>query len=878
MSITIDTGSLFDEGATTEPNNLDGRTVINRSLYYVDRAGVRVVFQWHEPLYRFSISDTLSMRFVAVHLRLGELATQEEVSRSFGHSVATQRRWEKRFQEQGLQGLEDKKSSGRPRSVPETCDFLLRKWFEQGITNAEMARRLQVSDTAIHRALARLGLRRRPPASAELPWSDDDSGTRSAEQLAGEDLEQDEKKDEETKDGEGTIEALSSRTNHRTGDDVRWESSSHQEGLRAGASGKVVKSVKPVDGSGEHEVAVATRPGSSEGQRVETGELEIAVDSESDDEPGVGRQECLSDALAELAGEGFTIDRDPDDRVGDRVLARLGQLADAVPLFGDRPCLRQAGVLLAVPLLVKSGLLETFSQTYHSLGPAFYGLRTTVVVLFLAALLRIKRPEHFKEHNPRELGHVVGLDRAPEVKTVRRKVTELASRGRARELMQARAQHRIDEAPDRVAFLYVDGHVREYHGGHALAKAKKSQSQVAKPAATDNWVHDAHGEPLLVVTSEMNESLTQVLEPILQDVKELVGDHRPTVIFDRGGYSPKLFARLVDLGFDVMTYRKGKTSPWPKSHFVEEEFVIDGRTYRYQVAERKRVKVGRLRPKRKRRSRRLGPEFFWMREVRTLRADGRQTAILTTRRDLVSVEVPYRQFNRWRQENYFKYMAAEFELDGLLEYQVQDVAEGTDRPNPARRPIERKLSKARADVQRLQAQLGDAVGRPGPSGQRTVHGFKIAHAKLRAKLAVAEQEVSRLAAQLQAIPKRVPADGVKTLTTEKKLIADVIKMTAYQIETELLAWLRDDYGRTDDEGRTLLQTAFQSTARIEVRKEELYVELVPQASPHRTAAIRALCEKLNTMGAKFPGTRLRLNLAIQPHEPLTNQQGVCQEF
>ena len=290
------------------------------------------------------------------------------------------------------------------------------------------------------------------------------------------------------------------------------------------------------------------------------------------------------------------------------------------------------------------------------------------------------------------------------------------------------------------------------------------------------------------------------------------------------------------------------------------------------------MKVGRLRPKRKRRSRRLGPEFFWMREVRTLRADGRQTAILTTRRDLVSVEVPYRQFNRWRQENYFKYMDAEFELDGLSEYQVQDVAEGTDRPNPARRPIARKLSKARADVQRLQAQLGDAVGRPGPSRQRTVHGFKIAHAKLRAKLAVAEQEVSRLAAQLQAIPKRVPADGVKTLTTEKKLIADVIKMTAYQIETELLAWLRDDYGRTDDEGRTLLQAAFQSTARIEVRKEELYVELVPQASPHRTAAIRALCEKLNTMAAKFPGTRLRLNLAIQPHEPFTNRKGVCHEF
>ena len=74
---------------------------------------------------------------------------------------------------------------------------------------------------------------------------------------------------------------------------------------------------------------------------------------------------------------------------------------------------------------------------------------------------------------------------------------------------------------------------------HPLAKTKKSQHPAAQRAATDNWVHDANGEPLLVVTSEMNEGLTQVLEPILTEVKQLVGDRRPIVIFDRGGWSPK---------------------------------------------------------------------------------------------------------------------------------------------------------------------------------------------------------------------------------------------------------------------------------------------------------------------------------------------------
>ena len=93
---------------------------------------------------------------------------------------------------------------------------------------------------------------------------------------------------------------------------------------------------------------------------------------------------------------------------------------------------------------------------------------------------------------------------------------------------------------------------------------------------------------------------------------------------------------------------------------------------------------------------------------------------------------------------------------------------------------------------------------------------------------------------------------VKMLKTEKKLIADTIKMTAYQVETRLLNLLGDHYCRTDDEGRTLLQAAFQSTARIEVREEELYVKLAPQFLPHRTKAIEALCAELNALDTKFP--------------------------
>jgi hypothetical protein len=97
-----------------------------------------------------------------------------------------------------------------------------------------------------------------------------------------------------------------------------------------------------------------------------------------------------------------------------------------------------------------------------------------VVVLFLCALLRIKRPEQLKEYRPEDLGRIIGLDRMPEVKTVRRKFTRMAALQRGKQLMEELARRRMGKDSQRVAFLYIDGHVREYHGKHRLGKAKAS--------------------------------------------------------------------------------------------------------------------------------------------------------------------------------------------------------------------------------------------------------------------------------------------------------------------------------------------------------------------------------------------------------------------
>ncbi len=87
-------------------------------------------------------------------------------------------------------------------------------------------------------------------------------------------------------------------------------------------------------------------------------------------------------------------------------------------------------------------------------------------------------------------------------------------------------------------------------------------------------------------------------------------------------------------------------------------------------------------------------------------------------------------------------------------------------------------------------------------------------------------------------------------------------MVAYQAESDLLALLRPHYARADQEGRTLITTALQSPADIELGKEELRVTLAPLSSEHRSKAIAVMCETLNKMEICFPGTTLRLRFGV----------------
>ncbi|MGC9200324.1 MAG: putative transposase, partial [Acidobacteriaceae bacterium] len=207
-------------------------------------------------------------------------------------------------------------------------------------------------------------------------------------------------------------------------------------------------------------------------------------------------------------------------------------------------------------------------------------------------------------------------------------------------------------------------------------------------------------------------SLAKAFPELLRQVRATVGKRPVTIVFDRGGWSPRLFRSILQQGFDILTYRKGKSRLIAENRFVRRYARIEGRPITYDLHEQPvRLLDGKLR----------------LRQITRLCKDGHQTQILTSRWDLRDIEVAYRMFERWRQENYFKYMREEFLLDALVDYRSEPEDPTRTVPNPERRALDKQIRAARIELTQRERQYGKAAVDNPERHRPTMRGFKIAY-------------------------------------------------------------------------------------------------------------------------------------------------------
>ncbi|MFZ1750033.1 MAG: putative transposase, partial [Saprospiraceae bacterium] len=352
----------------------------------------------------------------------------------------------------------------------------------------------------------------------------------------------------------------------------------------------------------------------------------------------------------------------------DRTLSSLNKAGNAQMIHEAHNGLHYGGVLLLIPALLSQGLLKS-KDIYEYAEKYYYSIESIILTLAIMALCRIENIEQIKNVRSGELGRLIGMDRIPESKCLRGKVQYLATQNKAiqwnEELMEL-WKDGITDHTDGELILYVDGHVSIYNGYKATLPVKYiSRQKLCLSATSEYWVNDGDSLPYMVVTGELNEKLQEIIIdqiiPQLIKVAYIKTIEEPltypqtpqcTLVFDREAYDFDFFEKLWDqYRIAIITYRKFVKDKWAHSDFTPYEISDNGNKSTMDICEKA-----------------LTQNTKTYREIRKLGSSGHQTSIITTHPSMKIQHIALNMFNRWTQENFFKYMMANYNFDQIIEY------------------------------------------------------------------------------------------------------------------------------------------------------------------------------------------------------------------
>jgi hypothetical protein len=550
-----------------------------------------------------------------------------------------------------------------------------------------------------------------------------------------------------------------------------------------------------------------------------------------------------------------------------RLAASVGELDAVVPDFTPALDVPNGGLLCAVPALLAVGLLDGMER-YLQLPKGYYGLDSLLLLLAFMALARLESIESLRYSAPGEWGKLLGLDRVPEVRTLRAKIRLLAQEDAPAQWSAALCERWMAAAPEQAGVLYIDGHVRVYNGSQTqLPRHYVARQRLCLRATTDYWVNAMDGQPFFVVNQVVDPGLIQVIEheivprleqrlPAPANGELLDADalrHRFTLVFDREGYSPDFLRRMKKQRIACLTYHKFPGEDWSEEEFAPCSLrLAGGEVVTMELAERgTRLSNG-----------------LWVRELRKRSERGHQTAILCTDYRSEAAPLAVAMFARWSQENFFKYAREHFGLDRLADYRTEAISDPLRVVNPDYRQLDGQVRSTTGKLTRRLAAFA-AMTLEEPIEPKHVEPFVRRKAALQEEIETLQHALATLKASRKETPHHITVDELpeearfRQLSTQSKHLLDTIKMIAYRAETAMANSLREHLKRPD-EARRLLRALYTTEADLlpDPDAGTLTVRLHHGANAVTDQVIEKLCEELNATETVFPRTNLRLVLKL----------------
>ncbi len=547
----------------------------------------------------------------------------------------------------------------------------------------------------------------------------------------------------------------------------------------------------------------------------------------------------------------------------DRIAAMMGDISEVSLDFKASESVPNAGVLFALPALLSVGLLHN-TKKHFQLPNGYYGLASIFLLLAFMALARIKSVERLRYYAPGEWGKILGLDRIPEVRTLREKLKILSTEGEGTQWSADLCAQWMAADLESAATLYIDGHVRVYHGSRTkLPRHHVARQRLCLRATTDYWVNAMDGQPYFYINKEVDPGLIKVIEgEIVQRLEQEVPGQpstkqlhdnqllpRFTLVFDREGYSPALMLRLKEKHIACITYHKFPGENWPETEFTKQQVnLATGEDVEMALAERGTWLGGKL----------------WVREIRKLTETGHQTSIIATHYADNFSRIAASMFARWSQENFFRYMRQHYNLDGLADYCLEEIPDATPVVNPDYRQLDSEIRSINGKLNHRLAKFGSMNLETEIKPQK-VEVFEQKKSKLLEEITGFQEKVDLLKDKRKETEKHITIAELpekarfSKLATQAKQLIDTVKMVAYRAETAMVNILRENMSRTDD-ARQLVVAMYQSEADLlpNHQNKTLTVCLHRLANHSNDLAIERLCRELNETEVVFPGTDFKM--------------------
>jgi hypothetical protein len=452
--------------------------------------------------------------------------------------------------------------------------------------------------------------------------------------------------------------------------------------------------------------------------------------------------------------------------------------------------------------------------------------------------------------------------------------------------------------------FYFDPHTQHYTGEQNVLKGWRPGIRGADKVLHSDFIHTAQGSPLYFETTDNFIDLRQRFGGVIGRARQALqwpSDTVPTFVVDRGCYGLEFFKKAAgDPTFHLITWQKGFTvEAWDPAKVMGQTTITryrndaaDVRLYRFEYVERPWEKNSRLR------------------QIVVQATDAKdrtiQVAILTDDLKRSAIEIIQLIFQRWLQENDFKYLDKHFGINQITSYRsiayakLKGQVEDREVKSAARKALDLKLKQVTEPLKRhllAEEQAHQAHQLRAVKGQelaaklaletidtpeykqlsRQVVALKAADLRYQTtrlerrksieqghkEIAAIQVQIAGTKAQESRLEAMIQADMVKMEGQSKRLM-DVLRITVRNLFYQALQPFKKAYDNYRDD-HDYFRKLTQSPGVMEVRAEEIVVHLMPRTNyggELRKAVIQTL-DGTNALGLEHPclaGRKLKFRL------------------